>query len=158
MLSLLRVIHLVGLAMFLGSILTHITAGLLPGAGIDPSATLFARQEIDLATRAVTMPGLVLAILSGSLMTAMKYRRLSHHPWLIAHAVTGMAVVVIAVVVMVPTGRSLLDAAAAIALRPDTAEAFNALAPREHGFGAVNIFLTLVGVVLGVVKPSFARN
>ncbi len=65
-----KVIHIVGVAMFLGSIFAHITAGQVPGATADPPAMLFARQAIDLATRYVTLPGLAIAILSGVLMTA----------------------------------------------------------------------------------------
>lgn len=65
-----KVIHIIGLAMFLGSILAHITVGRLPGAATDPASMLFAREAIDLATRFVTLPGLALAIGSGIFLVA----------------------------------------------------------------------------------------
>ena len=58
----LKVIHILGVAMFLGSIFAHIATGHVPGAADNPPAMLFARQAIELATRYVTLPGLVIAI------------------------------------------------------------------------------------------------
>ncbi len=51
MLKVFKAIHILGVAMFLGSIFAHIAAGQVPGAASDPQAMLFARQTIGLTTR-----------------------------------------------------------------------------------------------------------
>ncbi|MBJ7532772.1 DUF2269 family protein [Rhodomicrobium vannielii ATCC 17100] len=65
-----RITHIVGVAMFFGSVLAHVTAGFIPGAADNPPIMLAARQAITLANWYVTIPGLVLAIVSGALMAA----------------------------------------------------------------------------------------
>lgn len=65
-----RFIHIVGVAMFFGSILARVTAGLIPGAADSPPAMLAARQAIALANWYVTIPGLILAVVSGAFMVA----------------------------------------------------------------------------------------
>lgn len=50
MYKLAKALHFVGLAMFLGSILGHITIGFVPGAKDQMQAMLFGRQAVDIAT------------------------------------------------------------------------------------------------------------
>ncbi|MBE9552435.1 MAG: hypothetical protein IMF05_03115, partial [Proteobacteria bacterium] len=47
MLKFVKVAHLLGVVMFFGSILGHITVGFVPGAKDDPQTALFVRQAID---------------------------------------------------------------------------------------------------------------
>ena len=61
-----RFMHIVGVAMFFGSVLAHVTAGLIPGAADNPAIMLAAREAITLANWYVTIPGLILAIASGA--------------------------------------------------------------------------------------------
>ena len=41
-----RFMHILGVAMFFGSILAHVTVGLIPGAADNPAVMLAARQAI----------------------------------------------------------------------------------------------------------------
>ena len=66
-----KTLHIIGMALFLGSIFAHIAAGRVPAAETEPAAMVFTRQTIDLATRYVTLPGLGLAIVSGILMVLL---------------------------------------------------------------------------------------
>jgi hypothetical protein len=158
MLKILKAVHIVGVAMFLGSIFAHIAAGQVPGAADDPPAMLFARQAIDLATRYVTLPGLAIALISGALMAAGGYPGLLKRRWLAAHAFAALIVTAITVTVMIPAGRQILAAAAAVAGGTGSREAFAAFANREHIFGALNIVLVLGVIVLGTVKPRLRQS
>ena len=64
MLKLAKTIHIIGVAMFLGSIFAHIAAGMAPEVTTDPAAMLFARQTIVTATLYVTLPGWLLPFIS----------------------------------------------------------------------------------------------
>lgn len=157
MLKCLKVIHVLGVVLFLGSVFAHIAAGQIP---VTPgsSAILTARQVIDLTTRYVTLPGLGIAIVSGALMAAKGYSGALKRRWLMLHMAAALAVAVISVTVMAPAGREILAAAGALAAGNLSPEALSAIALREHVFGAVNILLAIAAIVLGVVKPRLSRR
>jgi hypothetical protein len=148
-----KTIHLLGLTLFLGSVFGHIVAGQAVGAQGGPYLVA-ARTETVAATRFLTMPGLILAIASGVAM--MFCARLSplRSPWLAAHIGLAAVVVITAVAVVVPAGREAL----ALVVAGDFGPGLNAALLREHGFGAFNVVLTLILVVLGVFKPKWART
>ena len=153
-----KVIHIVGVAMFLGSIFAHIATGLVPGAADQAPAMLFARQAIELATRYVTVPGLIVAIVSGALMVATAYRGFFKRRWLVLHMAAVAVIAAITVIVMIPVGQELVTAAKAVGAGTMTPEGFAAPAMREHLFGAVNILLALAAIVLGVTKPRLRQG
>ena len=153
-----KVIHILGVAMFLGSIFAHIATGQVPGATDNPPAMLFARQAIELATRYVTLPGLVIASLSGALMVASGYPGSFKQRWLVPHVAAAAAIAAITVAVMIPVGHDLVAAAKAVVAGTMTPEAFAAPAMREHLFGAVNILLAFAAIVLGIAKPRLRQG
>jgi hypothetical protein len=157
MFKLFKVIHIVGLAMFLGSIFAHIAAGFVPGAADNPPAMLAARQAIALATRYVTVPGLIAAIVSGALMVAWANAGFLKHRWLVLHIAAAAIIAAITATVMVPVGLELAGAAKAVGAGTLTPEAFAGVAVREHVFGAVNILLTLAAIGLGTAKPRLRK-
>ncbi len=158
MFKFLKVIHIAGVAMFLGSIFAHIATGRVPGTAADPAAILYFRLAIDFATRTVTVPGLVIAIVSGALMIASASRGFLRQRWLLLHLAAVAAIGAITVTVMIPVGQELVAAAKAVAAGAMTPEAFAASAMREHLFGAVNILLALAAIVLGVTKPRLRQD
>ena len=64
---LLKILHLIGLSLFLGSIFGHIVASVLGGApeAGNEAAFLASRVHITAATRYLTMPGLLLTLATG---------------------------------------------------------------------------------------------
>ena len=63
--SSLKVLHLMGLVLFLGSIFGHIVAGILGGGPVSGGRFLAAREHIAAATQFLTLPGLALVLASG---------------------------------------------------------------------------------------------
>ena len=151
-----RFMHIVGIAMFFGSVLAHVTAGLIPGVADNPEVMLAARQAITLANWYVTIPGLILAIVSGALMVAyagyLKRRRL------VMHIAAAAAIAVIAAIVLIPEALELQAAAKAVGTGTMTPEAFAGAAARESLFGAINIVLTLAAIGAGIALPSLRKS
>jgi uncharacterized membrane protein len=148
MFEFLRVLHIVGVSMFFGSVLAHVTAGLIPGAADNPAVMLAARQAVTLANWYVTIPGLLLAIVSGALLAATatyQKRRL-----LAMHIAAAAAIAVAAAIVLIPAARELQAAAKAVEAGTMTPEAFARAGAPERVFGAINIVLALAAIALGV--------
>ncbi len=152
-----KILHIVGTALFLGSIFAHIAAGRVPGAETEPAAMVFARQAIDLATRYVTLPGLALAIASGLLMTLLGPAGVLKRRWQIAHMTLAAAVVAVTFIVMISVGREILATALAIAAGGKPVDAFSVVSLPEHIWGGVNIVLVLVAIAIGAVKPRLGK-
>ena len=153
----LKVLHIIGMALLLGSIFAHIAAGRVPGAGTEPAAMVFARQTIDVATRSVTLPGLALAIVSGILMVLLGPAGVLKRRWQLAHMALAAIVVAVTFIVMIPAGREILATALAIAAGSKPADAFSAVALPEHIWGGVNILLILIVVAIGAIKPRLGK-
>lgn len=89
--SSLKVLHLMGLVLFLGSIFGHIVAGSLGGGPVSGDRFLAAREHIAAATQFLTVPGLVLVLASGVGLWLMGWS-LKNSRWLGVHM--GLAVMV----------------------------------------------------------------
>ncbi len=151
-----RFVHVAGVAMFFGSVLAHVTAGMIPGAADNPTVMLAAREAITLANWYVTIPGLVLAIVSGALMAAsagyLKRQRLA------MHIAAAALIAAVAAIVLIPGAEKLQDAVNAVSAGTMTPAAFADAASREHMFGAVNIALTLAAIGIGVALPGLRKS
>ncbi len=152
-----KTLHIVGMALFLGSIFAHIAAGRVPGAETEPAAMVFVRQAIDLATRYVTVPGLGLAILSGIIMALLGPAGALKRRWQLAHMALAAVVVAVTFIVMIPVGREILATALAISAGGKPVDAFSAVALPEHIWGGVNILLILIAVAIGAAKPRLGK-
>jgi len=156
MFVLFRFMHIVGVAMFFGSVLAHATAGLIPGAADNPAVMLAARQAITLANWYVTIPGLILAIVSGALLAANagygKRRPLA------MHIAAAAAIAAIAAMVLIPGAHELQVAAEAVGAGTMTPDAFAGASAQEHAFGAFNIALALAAIALGAALPRLRQG
>jgi hypothetical protein len=150
-----KALHLLGLAMFLGSILGHISIGFVPGAKDQAQAMLFGRQAIEIATWSLTIPGLTLLAVTGLFMT---FRGGLGLRWLTMHQIIGALILLNAAFILVPVGGDLLDLASKIIQGSGSIEAFAMLAGRERTFGAANLVLALVTIFIAVLKPALGQS
>ncbi len=152
-----KALHLIGLAMFLGSILGHISIGFLPGAGEAGQAILFGRQAIAVATWWLTLPGLAVLVITGLFMTVQGGHGIGRRRWLTAHQVLAALIVLNAALVLVPGGETLHALAAEVADGRQAVHAMQAPAGRESMFGAANLLMALVAIFIAVLKPAFGQ-
>lgn len=153
MIKVARALHFLGLAMFLGSVLAHITVGFIPGADSDPRTMLTARQAVSAATVFVTVPGLALLLATGVFLTVRSKMGVGRTRWLTVHQVLGVLIVLNGVFVLYPLGSGLSAAATQLVEGTWSLARFDAVAARERIFGSVNVILALVTVLVAVLKP-----
>ena len=152
-----RALHLIGAMMFFGSILGHITAGLVPGAQDDPRTVLVVREGIDAATTYLTLPGLILLVAAGIVMIVNGKLPVFKIRWLMLHAVFGLLIAVNGAFLLYPIGQDMLGVAAQVVSGAASLDALHALGGREAAFGAVNVVLCLAAILLAVFKPGPKR-
>jgi len=153
MTRLLKTCHLIGLTLFLGSILGHIVAGAAAGAP-GTQSFLYAREHIALATQFLTLPGLALAVASGIALAAVSRLSPLRQRWLAAKIALTVAILINSAIFVAPSGARALAGALALSKGDNGAMAEILSALRiEQIAGTVNILLILAIVLLGVFKP-----
>ena len=152
MVRLLKTCHLLGLTLFLGSILGHIVASAAAGAP-GTASFLFAREQIALATQFLTLPGLALSVLSGIALMAVSRLSPLRHRWLAAKIALTLAIMANSALFLAPAGAHALAGALALSKGADAMIEIAAALRAEQYAGAVNILLILSIVLLGVFKP-----
>lgn len=157
--KLLKFLHLIGLTLFLGSVFGHVASGILGGAVNAGPDFASAREHILFTTRVLTIPGLLLAILTGIGLAILSGQVKRRSRWFMAHALLGLAVLAVAAVFVVPSGQEIMPLLPGL----DTNAAAARSAIESHKLvedisGAVNVLLTLAIVALGVAKPRLGRG
>ncbi len=150
----LKLLHLVGLALFLGSILCHVAASVLGGAPGGSAEFIAARRQILFASQVVTMPGLGLAVVTGLIMAIRTQRRPT---WMLVHGGLAVVVLVLALTIVMPTVSAILDGALAVAAGGGDTAAVAAGYRLESAVGGINVLLTLAMMALAVWRPRFGK-
>ena len=154
---LLKILHLIGLSLFLGSIFGHIVASVLGGApqAGNEAAFLASRVHITAATRYLTMPGLLLTLATGAGMWLQSWS-LKRDGWLRVHMFAAVLIVLLAFFVIVPAGSEMLRLAQQGVA--EHAGQIKAVHKVEDMVGAANILLAVLATALGVVKPKWGKR
>ena len=149
----LRIVHLIAVCVFVGSIPAHIVLGAAIDPAADPAAFAAFHQAKLLLTVSLTGAGIAAAVASGVLL-ALARRQLFRRGWLWAKIGLVTVVALNGGVVLTPLAAEM--AALAAGPGPLAAE-FADLAAREAVAGSVNQVLLLAVVALAVIKPKRAR-
>jgi hypothetical protein len=158
MYPMLKVCHLIGLTLFLGSILGHVAASAAAG---QPGSTgfLYMQEQIAFATRVLTLPGLLLTVASGIALAKLSRQSPLRARWLAAKVVLTAAIVINSVAFVAPAGARLLSGTAALSRGEPVALAQIVADHKvETVAGAANIVMILAIVLLGVIKPRLALS
>lgn len=152
----LKLLHIIGFAMFLGSILAHIVTSRIEPGGSDASVLLYARETICIATRASTVPGLLLLILSGTGMVWLTRGESLRRSWLRVHIAFAAAIAINTIYVVIAVAR-LTWAAQAWSQGSGSLEAFASPAAVETFAGAANVAMILLAAGIAILRPGFRR-
>lgn len=158
MTSVLKALHILGIALFLGSILGHAVIGAAEGIHDSPATLWLARQSIDVATWRLTLPGLVLLAVTGATLFLRRRASLSRLRWMKVHLVLAALIALNAILVLVPTGQAILTLAADLVEGTGNVAALPALQGRETIFGAINILLAVTALFVAVLRPRLGAS
>lgn len=148
---LLIVVHLAGLGLVLGSIFSHIVASALGGTPGGSPAFLAARRQILWASRAVTMPGLWLALAAEA---ALAFLARPLQTWMLADGALGAAVLLLGLLFVMPAVKAALTEAVAVSEGRGNAAKVAGIYRRESAVGAVNVLLILAMLALAAWQPG----
>ena len=151
----LKAVHMLGLALFLGSIGVYIA---LTSQHVIPGTPAFGelRAQILLGTRCITAPGLLTTLVSGFGLLWMNRRHLQR--WQIAKAVVGFVLLSNTWLLVEPAIKSAAMLST-VTIFPQQNRGELALALNTETLaGAVNIALAGVEIWLAVFRPALCRR
>lgn len=154
----LKLLHIIGFALFFGSILAHIIEGRVQPTTVAPAVLVYAYDTISLGNLAVTVPGLALAVLSGIGMVGVRRRELPRQRWFQVHASLGGVLIATSAVVY-NAGERLKDAAAVLASGQASQAILASITSAEQlqrYVGLLNIVIVVVSVSVAVAQSRVA--
>jgi hypothetical protein len=117
-----------------------------------------ALGRLRIATRSLTVPGLALLVMTGLFMAVRGGSRLASRRWLIVHLTIGVLIVLITALVMVPVGIQSLGQAIDLSHGTGSMATFSGLLRKERVFGAINMILALVSILIVTLKPRLEKS
>ncbi|MBU2713439.1 hypothetical protein [Zooshikella harenae] len=145
--SLVKTIHLIALAVFLGSIITYIFAGVFIPEGNAHALTL-NRQFVFTGTKLLTIPAMLVTGITGLLLMGKPNQR-----WLWVKLIGFVVIALNTYLFIYPA----IDDSVAF-LSENKIELFDGALMKEAIFGALNILLIIALVFVATKKPSFFAN
>jgi hypothetical protein len=143
-----KYLHLFGLALFVGSVLTFAVASGVPASG-DLSSLAAARRVIAAGTFVLTLPALAVLVASGIGLLWGRIH-LAREAWLRLMLLAAVAVVLNALLVVVPAARSATALAQAAAATGQLPGGYARAYAVESAAGGVNLMLALAAAACGV--------
>ncbi|MBB4267945.1 DUF2269 family protein [Roseospira visakhapatnamensis] len=156
-----KAFHVLGAIMFFGSVLDHVSTSRVPGLTEDPETLLVVREVIGVSADYVTVPGLVLLLITGAVMVAVRRPSIPRVRWLGVHLVIALLITLNVALVLYPIGQdfvTVVSQAIAEGLPMDRILALvQGLQDAEMTFGPLNVLMALTTVFVAVVKPRFGK-
>ncbi|MDH5391798.1 MAG: DUF2269 family protein [Gammaproteobacteria bacterium] len=147
----LKVLHILGLVVFLGSIITFIIASELSNES-DLAGLVFARELISTGTLIITIPSMWLVIVTGTGMAIISARL--KQTWVRIKFVVSIIIAINAhAFVMSAVKEATLLAKTSLQkgiIHVDYLQAYT----EESMFGAINVLLILSLIIIAVFKPG----
>lgn len=152
-----KVIHIIGVILFFGSILGHTFAGVVSSASDNPQVLNIVRQVVQTETYFLTIPGLVLFSLSGVALFFIRKLPIKKLRWLMVHIVLGTFVILNAIFILLPVGSEILEASQSV-INGGSSESLQQLETKEAIFGALNLVACFILVTIAVIKPKLSKK
>ena len=150
-----KLLHFVGLVIFLGSIFTFIViSALTKNASLENLA--FGRKIISTGTDVLTLPGMWILVITGILMGYKKYGLKSQFFIFKFFVVT--LVILNAHFLIVPAAHDATEIASRSLAAGHLLSEYGAAYMRESIFGAANILLAVIAAVVGVWKIGMKQS
>jgi len=149
----LRLLHLLGVIVFVGNIVTAALWKARADASGDLHAIAYAQRGVMFADYVFTAPGAALILVTGLWMADLSDRNILQTGWLFAALILLIVTVLIWLFELLPVQRRLIRVADEAVRAGQLDSVFKALTTRWTIFGIVATLLPLVNVYLMVFKP-----
>jgi len=154
----LKVIHLLGLAIFVGSIFGHILLGHLgdPVTDIRGFSTLMQAKYMNVIV--LTTLGLLLLVISGVMLVLGRAISPLKQRWMMVKILLVCLIAFNGIFILTPLSSSMAEIAQSMVSSGKFSESFMALKQREDLFGALNMLMILVVISLSVSRLPFKNH
>jgi uncharacterized membrane protein len=149
----LRLLHLLGVIVFVGNILTAALWKTRADASGDLRAIAYAQRGVMFADYVFTAPGAALILITGLWMADLSDRNILQSGWLLTALVLLGVTLLVWLFELLPVQRRLIRVADEAARTGQLDPVFNRLSLRWTIFGMLATLLPLVNVYLMVFKP-----
>lgn len=148
-----KIVHLIAMAVFVGSIPGHIVLGALGDPTANPAAFADYHAAKHALTQVLTVSGLTLTVLSGTMLAIMR-RELLKQRWLRIKIALVVLITLNAALFLVPLSGALAELAQTAVTQGTLPPEFDGLAAREGITGAVNLAMIVAVIALAVARPG----
>jgi uncharacterized membrane protein len=149
MIKYIKVIHIVGMVFFFGSILGHALEGII--SSINNTLILDKHDDVYI----FTIPGLIMLTLSGIIMAFLRKESVLISRWLLLHVCIGIIILLNVVVVLYPLGNEIALISSVLDISNESSvNNLNMLKEEQKIFGSFNIIACFVMIFIAVVKPK----
>jgi len=153
MLLFLRLLHLLGVILFVGNIVTAALWKVRADASGDLRAIAYAQRGVMFADYIFTAPGAALILVTGLWMASLSDRNILQTGWLLTALVLLVVTLLIWLFELLPVQRRLIRVADEAVRNGQLDPVFKGLSLRWTIFGMLTTLLPLVNVYLMVFKP-----
>lgn len=153
-----KALHLIGLVMFFGGILPSIVMNTVVGASTNLALIYHQRQFVSAITVALTIPGMLILIVTGGFaMVAGRYSPLDRR-WLAVKLILAVLILFNGAFILAPLVDQVTSLAARSVTEGQLAPNYWLLKEQEDRYGIGNFVMLLVAFTLAVYRPSFRRG
>jgi hypothetical protein len=151
-------LHHIGLVMFLSGILPSIVMNSIVGASTDAVLIYHQRMFVSAITWALTIPGMWILIVTGSLTALAGKYRLVEHRWLIAKLLLAALILINGTFVLAPLVCQVTQIAKQSASQGHLLLTYIPLKEKEDMYGIANFLMLLIAFLLAIYKPGFRHT
>lgn len=156
--KLLKIGHLIGLALFVGSVCGHILLGKIVDPDTDLAAFAALMQAKRVNVQVLTIPGLGLMLLTGFTLMVRRGVRPTRDLWLGAKLLLVTLITLNGLLILGPLSGDMATVAQNAVQAGVLPAGFAAMEQREALFGAVNMTMILAVIGLAAAKPALRRG
>lgn len=150
-------LHHIGLIMFMSGILPSIVMNAAVGASTDAVLIYHQRLFVSAITWALTIPGMWILIVTGSLTVLAGKYRLIEQRWLIAKLALAALILINGTFVLAPLVSQVTQLAEQSASQGYLLPTYMPLKATEDIYGIANFILLIVAFILAIYKPRLNR-
>lgn len=152
-----KLLHLIGLTMFFGGILPSIVMNAVVGASTDALLVYHQRMFVSAFTWALTIPGMWMLVVAGSLTALGGRYRIVEIPWLTAKLALAALILINGTFILAPLVGQVTGIAEQGAARGQLLPAYMPLKAKENMYGTANLLMLSIAFLLAAYKPGFRR-